>query len=366
MRGARFAVAAALWSTGVLAAELAGAAPRARPYDAPEVEVARAQVPRVPADYQTHDDAGIRFAYAPLAGDRVRPLIAKAPTIRSELSNLLGREVLASIEIRIAAAHSEMNRVAPADLPGYATAGAFFKQGLIVMSLTSPLSLEARDLEPWLRHALAHAALDEAAGGNPLPRWLHEGFAIEHAGERAAARAEALCLASLGERMIPLRELDAHFPADAPPGALAFAQAADLTRFLLDGKRERFQAMLERVRAGEGADTALQLAYGSDAPQLELSWRRAVAKRYAFLPVLLGATLLWIVIAMGLFARRLRARRKALANRRSRRFIEREARAALATARLRTPTEPEEIMDPIPLEADVPKVEHDGQWYTLH
>src|SRR5262249_18257305 len=153
-----------------------------RPYDAPRVDPA-AKLPEVPAEYLPHDGGWIHFAYHPSARKRVRALIADAPRARAELAATLGAEVLTSVEVRLAALTAEMARLAPVELPSYAPGVALANQNAIILSVTSPLSLEPSDLDEHFRHELAHLALDDAAHGHPLPRWFHEGFATYAAGE---------------------------------------------------------------------------------------------------------------------------------------------------------------------------------------
>src|SRR5262245_48500356 len=74
-----------------------------RPFDAPRLAAEARRVPPIPPEYQTEEDGGIRFSYAPTARKRVRPLLTRVASIRTELATLLGRDgVLSSIEIRIA------------------------------------------------------------------------------------------------------------------------------------------------------------------------------------------------------------------------------------------------------------------------
>jgi hypothetical protein len=349
---------------------IAGAvAPYFRPWDAPWLDEPLS-VPPLPPEYRTDEEAGIRVSYQPSTRDRVRSLQPLAAAIRSELGAQLGRPVLAAIEIRVAAAPSDMARLAPVEqLPGYAAAVAFSQSRLVVMSARSPLSLDAPNLEGLLRHALAHLALDEATGGRPVPRWFHEGFAVQFAGEDSAARAETLARAALSRRLLGLEQIEAQFPADAPEGSLACAEAADFTRFL---GAPRLADLALRLRTGEPWREALAASAGTDT-SLELSWRKEMARRYSFLPVLLGSILLWCAVAAVVLARRARARRLRdhLVTRRE--TGERRARIARAAAR-RAPGGPrgdrvlddEALHEPVPPDPEVPRVEHDGRWYTLH
>ena len=327
-------------------------------------------VPQLPQEYLTHEEAGIRLSYQPSTRDRVRSLAALAAKIRRELGAALGTPVLGAFEIRVAAAPSEMARLGPVEqLPAYAATVTFSQSHLVVMSALSPLSLDAPNLEGGLRHALAHLALDEAVGGHALPRWFHEGFAVDFASEDAISRAETLARAALSRQLLGLAQIEAQFPADAPQGSLACAEAADFVRFL---GPERLTALTFRLRSAEPWKEALAASAGAD-PALEVEWRKAMARRYSFLPVLLGSLLLWGAVAAVILVRRRRARRLRddVATRRA--TGERRARIARAASR-RAPQGPrgdrvlddEALHEPVPMDPEVPRIEHDGRWYTLH
>jgi len=121
-------------------------------------------------------------------------------------------------------------------------------------------------------------------------------------------------------------------------------------------------------------------------PTLEYEWREEIGKRYSFWPVLFSGSLVWAGVLL-LFVLGFRQRKK-----RSRETLERwareeafaelnRARASLASSPPRvhivlpgheapttTPVPPElPAMPPGPMvDSDVPRIEHDGRWHTLH
>ena len=376
----RRAAARLLGAVAVLAVLLrtGAASARTRPYDAPVTETARVTVPEVTPEYASLEEAGIRLVYHPLARDRAHTLLARALAARVELTAQLGRDVLADVQIRVAAAPVQMSGLSPTPVPAGAAAVAFRDQHLVVMSVGSPLAGEAPELADRLGHALAHLALDEAIAGHDVPRWFHEGYALQFSGEEAAQRAESLCLAALHDRLLGLRDVEAAFPERAPLPApsLATSEAADFTRFLRDEPgRPRFSALIERLREGKPFERALPEAYATDVPHLELAWRKEMAKRYSFVPVFAGATLLWVVVAAGVMVRRRRQDRERAPDPGERRPRGRPLSSAsrLSVHEIRQPPVPTDIEDDelarlsgMPPDPEVPRIEHDGRWYTLH
>lgn len=340
-----------------------------RPPDAPRLQSAPVVVPPLPLEYHTQDRAGIRLSYHPSTGERVRSLEATVTAIRAELSAQLGREVLRTVEIRVAASPMEMARLAPAPrLGGNAFAFAFRDAQLVVLSAASSRAVDAPDLEALLRHALAHLALDEALGDRPVPPWFHEGYAAHVAGEDGFARARTLSSAALQRRLLSVRDIEQSFPEGAPDGSVADAEAADFARFLVERPGpERFAVLVAGIREGKSFDAALGAAYGESGEQVELTWRRELARRYGFVPVLVGATLGWAVVALALFARR-RGRRRALAAtpKAPRAPGERRPRPARELRARPARLDDEALAEPVMAEPEVPKIEHDGRWHTLH
>ena len=160
----------------------------------------------------------------------------------------------------------------------------------------------------------------------------------------------------------------------AQDAEIAYAEGVDVVRYLVR-KREhfRFQGLVERVRAGEDFASAMKDAYGVDMPLLEQEWREDVARRYTFWPVLLSGTFVWIGV-LGLFVlgwRKKRKRAKLVLSR----WAEEEAREDAVRAELEARPRvhivlsrgtPPGLPPMPPPESEVPKVQHEGQWHTLH
>jgi hypothetical protein len=311
----------------------------------------------------------------------VEPLIAQADSMRHDLATRLAQQVLPRVHVRIARTPAEMETLAPegAPYPGYAAGVAYSRLGLVLLTLTPQYPRARHDLLEIFRHELAHVALYEAAGGRHLPRWFDEGFAVFASGETSAARLQTLWTATLADTLIPLKDLVHLFPADPTDVSIAYAQAADVVRFLVRREeRHRFAGMISRIRQGQSFEQALESAYGTSVAMLEQEWREDVGKRYTFWPVLVSGTVVWVGI-IGLFAfgwrRRRQRHHETLARWGREEALEDERRrlaAEMAQARVHIVLSPvaqqlqEAPMPPPVADADVPKVEHDGRWHTLH
>jgi hypothetical protein len=357
---------------------------REAPSDAPRSHGGSLRLPGVPAGFNTYDGGWIKFVYHPSIRERVQPLIADAAAVRTQLTEWLGQPVLSEVRVSIARTPGEMATLAPpnAPYPDYAAGVAYPEIGLVLLTVKPVHPSSSHDLNEVFRHELAHVALEDAVGGRPVPRWFNEGF-----GETSYVRLQTLWTATVSDTLLTLPQMERSFPADENQANIAYAQAADVVRFLVRREEEhRFRGLVSRLRDGETMDSALLNSYGEDAAALESEWREEVAKRYTFWPVLFSGTLIWAG-TMGLFVVGWRKRRRkaaaTLARWEREEAAEDEVRRRLAMradtgaprvhivlARNNNTDEAPPSVPPPALqrvsEVEVPKVEHDGQWHTLH
>jgi hypothetical protein len=353
-------------------------------------------LPPVPPGFSTSDHGWIHLAYPPSARERAESLLREANAVRAELGARLGQPVLRDVHVRIARTPGEMTTLAPegAPYPKYASGVAYSEIGLVLLTLTPLAPSALHDVAEVFRHELAHLALGDAIGEtHHVPHWFNEGLAVHLSGESSLVRMKTLSTATLAGRLIALPRLDAGFASDAIAAELAYAEAADVVRFLLRQEdRERFPALIARLREGEAFPLSLRDAYGLDLPTLEQEWREEVAKRYSFWPVFFSGSLVWSgVLVLFLLGWR---RRKQRSRETLERWAREEAYAELRRTRLRAvlpaprvhivlpghqalapeppaaaeaPEVPDlPVLPAAAMEVDVPKVQHDGRWHTLH
>jgi hypothetical protein len=352
---------------------------RQAPRDAPRLGAGRLSPTPIPAGYNTFDGGWIRFHYRPESREQLEVLISESTAIRRELTERLGMPVLNHVRIDVARTPSEMATLAPrgAPYPDYAAGVAYPEIGLVLLTLTPVHPSSEHDLAQVFRHELAHIALFDAVSGAHVPRWFNEGFAVLASGETSFVRLRTLWTATVADTLLPLSELDAGFPAEETDAEIAYAEAVDVVRFLVrQRERFRFRTLVERLRAGQDFTLALKEAYSIDIVELEQEWREDVAKRYTFWPVLLSGSAVWMA-TLGLFVVGWR-KRKQRAKATLARWAVEEAREEQTQTRVSVtnPAEgrvhivlargPHGLPMPPPSEVDVPKVQHEGQWHTLH
>lgn len=356
--------------------------------------------PPVPAEFSSFDADWLHLTYPPELSGRVRVLKEAAAGAKRDLVELLGEEVLGEVHVRVARDHREMAGLAPvgAPYPKYASGVAYPALDLVLLTVVPPHPGEKLDLLQVFRHELLHVALHDALGDR-APRWFDEGLAVHASGELYLDRLGTLATATLARTLLPLRELTHRFPAGEADASVAYAQAADLVRYLLrsDGGH-RFRSLIERMRSGADFESALGDAYGLSLADLESEWQKDVARRYTFWPVLLGGSAVWVVLfvllGFGYARRKERARRKLAVWAReeaaedARLALLRRALAEQAAVEGRLGPEPGVRLvlaavraapaedageagaaaegNPLPPSGGIPRIEHDGRFYTLH
>ncbi len=344
-----------------------------RPYEAPLL--APKELPPDPPEYLKHNAAGVRFSYHPSARERVRQLIEDAELVRGELAEQLGRTVLARVWVRVAIGSSDYDRLLPEDAPRGTSIVALSpaKAGddpVLALRLGAPGTETNAATRASFRRGMAYLGLDEAGGTGGMPRWLRTGYAVSFSREAELARARTLWWGSMDQRVIPLVVLDFHMTEAPVLDSMPIAEASDFVNFLLDDERAgAFAVMMGAHANGASFQQGLRQAYQADLSQLEGVWRKRLARHKAFVPVLLGSTALWLLVALGA---KLRKRRRA-------REPEPEPEETLLPAVRRGPRSvrivhlggrPMRAPDDDLLDDDdydeVPKVSHNGRWHTLH
>ena len=361
-------------------AEASPTEPAAAPGDAPRLSGTRISLPPPPSGFNVFDGGWIRFYYHPSVRERIQPLIEESTVIRRELSERLGVPPLSGVRVDIARTPGEMATFAPpeAPFPEYASGVAYSDLGLVLLTLAPVHPNDRHDLVQTFRHEIAHVALHEAVRGAPVPRWFNEGFAVLASGETSFERLQTLWTATVAGTLLPLARIERSFPAKESRVSVAYAQAVDVVRFLIrDREHHRFHVLVQRLRDGNDFRASLLGSYGINLEELEHEWRRDVAKRYTFWPVLFSGSVIWTGI-LGLFVlgwRKRRARMRATLARWAReearedQMRQRFARAQGERVHIvlaRSPQDNALPPAPTPSETEVPRVHHDGQWYTLH
>lgn len=189
---------------------------------------------------------------------------------------------------------------------------------LIVLFPARTPSYPHGSLEDVLRHEIAHVLIARAAGGEPVPRWFHEGLAT--AAERPwelRDRTRLVYELVTGPRLT-LDQIDALFEGDRDAQTRAYALAGRFVRDLLDEHGETVGAeILTHLGAGAPFPQAFARATGRTLLAAEAEFWERQRTWTTWFPLVTSTTTLWIVIMLlALWAVRRRRQRRAARHRR--------------------------------------------------
>jgi hypothetical protein len=146
------------------------------------------------------------------------------------------------------------------------------------------------------------------------------------------------------------------------------AQAADMISFMLRPEmRSKFGALVERLRQGDSLESALSSAYGLGLGVIERQWRAELSRRTTVSSVLMGVGFPVACLVAYAVVRAVRRRRASTS---SKRPTKKEPRVGTPGDRPRVhivfSRRDERVEPPMLPESEIPKVEHEGEWHTLH
>ena len=168
------------------------------------------------------------------------------------------------------------------------------------------------DWESTLIHEMTHIALGISTGGQRVPRWLNEGYAMTVAEQWGIERATTMIQAGFSGNYYDFEELTNGFPPAASSADLAYAQSFHLVRFLMDRHGPNtLRDVFARMREGENWDTAYVAITGENTAATVVLWEDDVKGRYIWNPVVGGTGIGWgIAAVLVVFAWRRRSRIK--------------------------------------------------------
>ncbi len=170
--------------------------------------------------------------------------------------------------------------------------------------------------EATLRHEMAHLAVAIAAGGQPVPAWFNEGFAVATAEQWGLDRATTMITAGITGEFHDFADLDRGFPAAQSMADLAYAQSFHLVRYC----RQRFgddvfRRIMGRMRTEQVSfSDAFAAETGTLMSVVFDEWARSASTRYRWVPVASGGGTAWVFVA-GLAALAWRRKRRQRAER---------------------------------------------------
>ncbi|MFW5966549.1 MAG: peptidase MA family metallohydrolase [Persicimonas sp.] len=264
---------------------------------------AQAQIPRDQIETTQAEEAGMVFHHVRRYEPGVELMVDRAPELLGRVEAGLGLEEMPTIDVWVLPRVSDyfdyhQIEERPSD---WAVGLSFSDQHEIIVAHGGERTSE--QAMSTFAHELAHVAVDQARGGEPVPRWFNEGFAVMMAQQWDHERSERLAQAAAGDNLRSFDKLWDEFPAHQMSGALAYDQSFHFVRWL---RAEYGEDLFARVNEQLGEDTSFREALESETgvgfDALEARWRESLTGSASFwsilrddLTIFFGAALLFIV-----------------------------------------------------------------------
>ncbi|MBT4418771.1 MAG: hypothetical protein HOG76_00925 [Candidatus Marinimicrobia bacterium] len=178
----------------------------------------------------------------------------------------------------------------------------------------SEILIYGRNRNQWLatlKHELFHALLGQNEVS--IPVWLNEGLAQWHAGQMDWGGFMELGTATARGNLIPLVDLDVILSFNHKRASLAYAQALDATRFLINRQGESILPYLLRVDE-LGFRKRFKAETGEDIINFEIAWRKELEERFWFFKISRIPGVLWavspLIVVLAWYLKRRRGKRK--------------------------------------------------------
>jgi hypothetical protein len=210
------------------------------------------------------------------------------------------------------------------------TAGyAITSQGLIVLFPARSPTYPHDTLEDVLRHEVAHVLIGRAAGGQPVPRWFHEGLAMAAERPWRLEDRSRLILELVTGPRLTVDEIDRLFDSEATKPR-AYALSAAVVREIIRAHGAPVPAaILRHMRTGDAFGAAVVRAAGRPMSDIEREFWSRQRVWTVWVPLFTSGEVLWLlVIALAALAWWRRRGRAAQIRRR----WDEEAAAAAAAA----------------------------------
>lgn len=241
------------------------------------------------------------------AAERVRAVGESDFAAIARLTGIIG--FARPIEVVLVSDRAPLAQRTPQWIAGYAE-GA--RRRIVLFPDRVP-SYPDGNLANLVRHEVAHVAIDEAAGGNAVPRWFHEGLATVAAREWGLEDRARYALAVVGRRERSTADLDRDFVEGGARVARAYALSSAFVRDLIrEHGPDVTAAILAEVAVGHRFPDAFRRATGDSLRHAEHVFFGARAFWTTWVPFLTSSVFLWFAItSLALLAFRARSRRSA-------------------------------------------------------
>ena len=231
-----------------------------------------------------------------------------------DVARAVGEDAQSSpVRVVIPGSLDDFRRLAGGNDKRWVIGVAVYPDSLIAVKPPRMLTPSLNSIRQTVQHELVHIMLSRASNVGNMPRWLNEGIAMRVSGEIGSTAEWRIAAAVLRKALIPLDQLDRHFPVSHEGASLAYAESLSVVNYIADTYGE--EALLKLIEAlrDQGFDTALAFSLGVDLNTLSERWIENVRISPYVVTLVTSSFALWlmtILVVVAFFRKRRRAQRR--------------------------------------------------------
>ncbi|MBN1292303.1 MAG: hypothetical protein JXB48_10735 [Candidatus Latescibacteria bacterium] len=193
------------------------------------------------------------------------------------ISGALGQKPGNVITVILTSTEKEFRELTNGTLPDWSTAVAMPGNRIII----SPLPGMKMNLDRILAHEIVHVVLFDAAGGNFIPRWFHEGCAETFSGQWGIQGRLYMTWKVSWGKLMTFDEIEQVFSAQGADVTLAYDQSMlALKQLITIGGKKVLSEILDSMRSGDNFENSFTKATGMTVREFEQVYLAAIAKAY--------------------------------------------------------------------------------------
>lgn len=214
------------------------------------------------------------------------------------LTDLLHFPLDTTVVIFVADSDEDFKRRVGTSFPDWGAGAASVQNATI--AIKSPKYIRVgKSFRELIGHEMTHIMLYRAAGGQWLPRWIHEGLAMRVSGEWTIGQDVLVARAVWTGRLISLYRLEGLSEFNGAEANLAYTQSYLAASELVKRTDKYLLAdLLNLYRDNRDFYRSFKIVTGDDYFNWTANWYERTKMRYHFFLFLFDANLLWVIIPL--------------------------------------------------------------------
>lgn len=215
---------------------------------------------------------------------------------REVLADLLGAPLDTVVTVYISDSEEEFRRWAGLSVPDWGAGIASPEQAAIIIK--SPKYIRTgKSFSELLGHELTHIMLFRAAGGQWLPRWIHEGLAMHVSGEWTLGQDILVARAAWTNNLLQLRRLESLSEFNGAKANLAYTESyLAVSSLLKRTDKYIFADLLDFYRRDGNFLRSFRRIVGTDYDSWINKWHERTSMQYHFLLFIFDSKIFWLMV----------------------------------------------------------------------